>query len=184
MKMSAFAFLLLGPVAFGGTLWAADEPRPCNLATLKGDWGIGITGFRPSSPNGPLEQAVGTLIRHYDGAGGFTQVDNVHGAVSGHTPDRPGKGTYIVNADCSAVAKADIPGVAIQPEERFVIVDDGNGSFSATSAPAPLLITNQGRRINSIDSPAKAAQAELLAQLMRLLNSIAVRLGVAPYMPN
>jgi hypothetical protein len=167
-------------MAITSALLAADEAKPCSLATIKGDWGIVVSGVRPSAPNGPLEQFVGTLTRRYDGVGGFTQVDNIHGAVSGYVPDRPGKGTYTVNADCSAVVKGEIPGVAFQPEERFVIVDDGNASFSATTVPAPLLATNQGRRINTVDSPAKVAQADMLAQLLKLVNAIAFRMGLAP----
>ena len=176
--------LMLGSIAFAGALWAADDPKACNLATMKGKWGLLVGGIRPSAPNGPLEQFVGTVIRHYDGVGGFTQVDNVHGAVSGHVPDRPGKGTYTVNADCSAVAKGEIPGVAFQPEERFVIVEDGNASFAATTVPAPLIANNQGRRINNVDSPAKAAQADMLAQVLKLVNAIAFRMGLAPSASN
>ena len=167
---------VLGTLMTTASLWA----EPCNLATLKGDWGYVVNGTRPSVANGPLEQFVGTLVRRYDGVGGFTQVDNIHGALSGHVPDRPGKGTYTVNADCSAVAKLDIPGVAFQPEERFVIVADGNESFSATTVPAPLLAVNQGRRITSIDSPATAARADMLAQLLKLVNAIAFKMGLAP----
>lgn len=158
-----------------GVMPAAE---PCSLATLKGDWGFVITGIRPTTPNGPLEQAIGTVLRRYDGVGGFTQIDNVHGATSGHTPDRPGKGTYTVNPDCSGVAKLDVAGVPIQPEERFVIVDDGNGIFSATSNPPPLMITNQARRINSIESPSQASQREVMAQLLKLVNAIAFRMGI------
>ena len=183
MKQSLPLFML-GSIALAGTLWAADDPKPCSLATVKGDWGLLVSGIRPSAPNGPLEQFVGTLIRRYDGVGGFTQVDNIHGAVSGHVPDRPGKGTYTVNADCSAVAKADIPGVAITPEERFVIIEDGNASLSATSAPAPLLAVNQGRRISNGDLTAKAAQADMLAQLLKLVTAIAFRMGLAPSASN
>jgi hypothetical protein len=183
MKLSGI-LTILGLVLTAGSLLAADASQTCNLATLKGDWGLVITGTRPSAPNGPIEQAIGTLIRRYDGVGGFTQVDNVHGAVSGHTPDRPGKGTYTVNADCSGVAKLDVTGVPIQPEERFVIVDDGNGILSATSNPPTLLIAAQGRRLNSMETAARAAQADTLAQLFKLVNAIAFRMGLTPAQSN
>ena len=124
----------------------------------------------------PLEQAVGSLIRRFDGAGGFTQVDNIHGSVSGHVPDRPGKGTYTVNPDCTGVAKLEIPGVAFQPEERFVIVEDGNAFTAATSSPATLMISAQGRRIASAPSP--ASQSDMLTQLLRLVTNIAFRMGL------
>ena len=141
-----------------------------------------VSGIRPSAPNGPLEQFVGTLIRRYDGNGGFTQVDNVHGAISGHIPDRPGKGTYILNPDCTGVAKLEIPGVPFAPEARFVLVDDRNGFFSATTVPAPLMATDHARRIDTIESPAKAeargSQDDKLAQIQKLLNTVAFRLGL------
>ena len=129
MKKSTFV-PVLGLISIAGALCAADgKPEPCSLATMKGEWGMVVSGIRPSAPNGPLEQFVGTLIRRYDGNGGFTQVDNVHGAISGHIPDRPGKGTYILNPDCTGVAKLEIPGVPFAPEARFVLVDDRNGFF-------------------------------------------------------
>jgi hypothetical protein len=33
--------------------------------------------------------------------GNFTQVDNIHGSVTGWVPNRPGSGTYQVNPDCT-----------------------------------------------------------------------------------
>lgn len=174
MKLSMILGIT-GAGLLGGTL----EAQPCSVATMKGEWGIVVNILsRQSAPNGPLEQAVGTLIRRYDGAGGFTQVDNVHGAISGYTPDRPGKGTYTVNPDCTGSAKLEIPGVAFQPEERFVIVEDGNAIVSATTNPPSLMATNQGRRLVTVDA-ARTSQAEALARLLSIVNTIAFRLGIA-----
>ncbi len=176
---------LFGPLGISAALWAAEDPKPCNLMTMKGDWGIVVNGLtRPSAPNGPLEAFAGSLLRRFDGVGGFTQVDNIHGALSGHVPDRPGRGTYIVNADCTAVTKLEITGVPFQPEERFVIVEDGNAVFSVTTFPLTVLATNQGRRINSVNSQAQANQADMVAQLLRLVNAIAFRMGLAPAASN
>jgi hypothetical protein len=188
MKNSSL-IALLGMVSAAGSLCAADgKPEPCSLGTIKGEWGMVVSGLRPSAPNGPLEQFVGTLIRRYDGNGGFTQVDNVHGAISGYVPDRPGKGTYMVNSDCTGVAKLEIPGVSFMPEERFVVVDDRNGMVSATTAPPPLLATNQARRIDTIESAAKAeahgSQDDKLVQIQKLLNTVAFRLGLVPSASN
>jgi hypothetical protein len=158
--------------------------QPCTLATMRGDWGYAITGTRPSPPNGPMETVIGTSVRRYDGVGGFTQVSNLHGSVSGYVPDLQTKGTYTVNPDCSGVVKLEVPGVPFQPEERFVIVDDGNGIFSASTTPAPLLIQTQARRMNNVRGEA-AGRAEKSAtdaidEVKKLVTAIAFRLGLLP----
>src|SRR5512139_2797742 len=62
----------------------ADTPvagqlgRVCSLASLQGDYGFVLSGLRPGL-NGQLEQFVGVALVSYDGRGGYTQVDNVHG---------------------------------------------------------------------------------------------------------
>jgi hypothetical protein len=124
--------VILGSLVACAGLWArgahADEPSPnrrCTDATIRGAYGIQISGTRPSVPSGLTESVVGVVIRHYDGHGQFTQVDNVKGSIGGMAPDRPGGGAYQVNEDCSGVAQLQ-PGPGILLEERFVIVDDGN----------------------------------------------------------
>ena len=72
-----------------------------------------------------MQAVIGVVLRTYDGAGAFTQVDNIKGSVTGIVPDRPGSGTYQVNADCSAVTLFQ-PGPGITLEERMVIVDHGD----------------------------------------------------------
>ncbi len=174
------SFLLLNMVLAGTTLYAQDQPSPCSNATLKGDYGYVISGTRPSSPGGPLEQFVGSLVRRFDGEGGFTQIDNVHGAMSGWVPDRPGKGTYSVKADCSGAGKLQIPGLAFEPEGRFVVVDDGNGIIGAAMQPAPLLETHMARRISKhpAQKESDAAAAKEIEQIQRMVNGIAQRLGL------
>jgi hypothetical protein len=122
--------------------------RGCSEATIEGTYGIQITGTRPSEPGGPMESVIGVIIRHYDGRGQFTQVDNVKGSISGLVPDREGSGTYQVNRNCSGVAQAE-PGPGILLEERFVIVDDGSEIRSMTSLPPPVMVTGVYRRINA-----------------------------------
>jgi hypothetical protein len=90
---------------------------------------------------------IGVVIRTYDGAGQFTQIDNVRGSISGSVPDRPGFGTYEVNANCSAVVHLE-PGPGIVIEEHLVIVDDGNEIRSATIQPLPVLITAVHRKVD------------------------------------
>jgi hypothetical protein len=113
--------------------------RECSVATLRGDYGIQIQGTRPSGPGGPIESIVGVAIRRYDGNGNFAQVDNVHGSISGTVPDRPGYGTYVVNADCTGVGYLQLPTFSI--EERLVIVDNGLEVRSATTNPPPVMVT-------------------------------------------
>ena len=89
------------------------------------------------------EAVIGVVVRHYDGRGGVTQVDNVKGAISGYVPDRFGTGTYQVNDDCTVVVNFQpAPGVLI--EERLVIVDKGRELRSFTVLPTTLMVTSVG----------------------------------------
>ena len=122
--------------------------RQCSVATLRGDYGIQIQGTRPSGPGGPIESVVGVVIRRYDGNGNFEQIDNVHGSISGTVPDRPGFGTYVVNADCTGVAYLQLPGPPFAIEERLVIVDNGLELLGATINPQPVMVTSVQRKIH------------------------------------
>jgi hypothetical protein len=122
--------------------------RRCSDATLKGAYGIQISGTRPSAPGEAMESVIGVVIRHYDGQGQFTQVDNVKGSITGIVPDRPGFGTYQVNEDCSAVVQLE-PGPGILLEERLVIVDNGSELLSMTSLPPPVMVTAIHKRIDA-----------------------------------
>lgn len=122
--------------------------RECSVATLRGDYGIQIQGTRPSGPGGPIESVVGVVIRTYDGNGNFEQIDNVHGSISGTVPNRPGFGTYVVNADCTGVAYLQLPGPPFAIEERLVIVDNGLELLGATINPQPVMVTSVQRKIH------------------------------------
>ena len=122
--------------------------RQCSLATLRGDYGIQIQGTRPSGPGGPIESVVGVVIRTYDGNGSFEQIDNVHGSISGTVPDRPGFGTYVVNANCTGVAYLQLPEPPFAIEERLVIVDNGLELSSATMNPPPVMVTGVHHKIH------------------------------------
>jgi len=161
-----------------GALTAQDKKGGCSNATIKGTFGYVVSGTRPSSPTGPIEPFVGSVIRTFDGEGTFTQIDNIHGAVSGVVPDRPGKGTYSIKEDCTGIVKLQVTGVPFEPEERFVVTDDGNQIASATVVPATVLATNLGRRI-STDQPQKHSDASAVGQdTYKLLRAIAQRLGL------
>jgi hypothetical protein len=169
--------MILASLLAAGALSAQDK-KGCNNATVKGSFGYVVSGTRPSSTNGPIEPFVGSLIRTYDGEGNFTQVDYIHGALSGWVADRPGKGTYSIKEDCTGIVKLQIPGVPFEPEERFTVVDDGNQIISATVVPATVLATNLARRI-STDQPQKHADAAVVGQdTYKLLRTLAQRLGL------
>jgi hypothetical protein len=121
----------------------------CSNNTLRGTYGIQIRGTRPVPPpqGGGTEDVIGVVIRTFDGLGNFTQIDNVKGSVTGWVPDRPGSGTYQVNADCTAATQFS-PGPGVLIEERLVIVDAGKETYSMTATPPPLMVTGVGKRIN------------------------------------
>jgi len=99
-----------------------------------------------TGPGGPIESVVGVVIRRYDGHGGFTQVDNVKGSISGLVPDREGFGTYEVNEDCTGATHFQ-PGPGITIEEKLVIVNKGREVLSMVSNPPPVMITTIQRKI-------------------------------------
>jgi hypothetical protein len=117
----------------------------CTDKMLKGTYGIQMQGTRPVPGGTGLEAVIGVVIRTYDGAGNFTQLDNVKGATSGIVPDRPGSGTYQVNADCSGTTLF-VPGPGVLIEERFVILDYGHEIRSITTSPQPLMISAVAKR--------------------------------------
>ncbi len=119
--------------------------RPCSEATLRGDYGIQIQGIRPAGP-GVTESVVGVVIRTYDGEGGFTQIANLHGSISGTVHDLEGSGTYEVSPNCTGVAFVTAGPVTI--EDRLVIVDDGREVRTATMSPAPSMVTGVQRKIH------------------------------------
>lgn len=118
----------------------------CSNRTIKGTYGIQMQGTRPVPGGTGVEQLIGVVTRTYDGAGNFTQIDNVKGSVSGIVFDRPGSGTYVVNADCTGRTLFQ-PGPGISIEERMVIVDYGHEVRSITASPPPLMATTVGKRI-------------------------------------
>jgi hypothetical protein len=79
---------------------------PCTDATIRGTYGIQMQGTGPVPPPvGGTQTLIGVVRRTYDGMGNFTQIDNIHGSVTGWVPDRQGSGTYQVNPDCTAATQ-------------------------------------------------------------------------------
>jgi hypothetical protein len=147
----AVAILITGGmlVVASGTAAGQGGAFQCNEATLRGTYGGQMQGTAPVPPPFPpgVQTVVGVVLRTYDGAGNFTQIDNIKGTISGIVPDRPGSGTYQVNADCTAVAVFQ-PGPGITIEERMVIVDDGGEIRSIASSPLAVMVSSVQKRID------------------------------------
>ena len=127
----------------------ADEDgqrRACSNATLRGDYGLLVSGIRGAGP-GQTESFVGTGIHRYDGHGGLTGMDSTHGHLTGADRNRPVTGTYEVNADCTGTATLFIAGVPFPIETSFVIVDNGKEVKEAVMSPPPNLVTAVQHRI-------------------------------------
>jgi hypothetical protein len=122
----------------------------CSDATIRGTWGTHMQGTGPVPPplGGGIQNLVGVVTRTYDGMGNFTQIDNVHGSVTGWVPDRPGSGTYQVNPDCTFATQF-VPGPGAPViEERGVIVELGNELHSATVTPTETMVSAHSQRID------------------------------------
>ena len=121
---------------------------PCTDATIRGTYGIQMHGTGPVPPPvGGSQTLIGVVKRTFDGRGNFTQTDNIHGSVTGWTPDRPGSGTYQVNQDCTGSTQLKpAPGAPVI-EERIVIVDGGSELYSVTVSPLPTMVSTVAKRI-------------------------------------
>ena len=106
------------------------------------------TGPVPPPVGGGIQTLIGVVTRTYDGMGNFTQIDNIHGSVTGWVPDRPGSGTYQVNPDCTVATQFQpAPGAPVI-EERVVIVDGGSELYSVTVSPLPTMVSTVAKRID------------------------------------
>lgn len=130
----------------------------CSTATLKGSYGVQITGTRPApsilsgvqATPGTIEPVIGVVIMILDGAGNFTQTDNVKGGLSGTVPNRPGAGTYSVNPDCTGTYTVNVPG-APPIVNQFVIVDNGHGFLTTVVSPQPVMVTAIGHKMSYLE---------------------------------
>ena len=151
VRLAIFVALVSGAATmvastFQRTLSAnQDVRRGCSNRTLRGDYGIMVSGVRALGL-GVTESFIGTAIRTYDGRGNFEQVDNSHGTVTGATTNVLSTGMYTVNADCSGTSTLMIPG-APPIDTAFVIVDQGNLVNDIVMAPQPNLVTAVLRRV-------------------------------------
>ena len=141
IAMATGVAVIIG-LSLSGTATAAnqDGPRDCTNRTLRGEYGILVSGIRGRGP-GITESFVGTALRTYDGAGQFTQIDNGHGAITGFQRDVPAYGTYEVHPNCSGTSLIYFPGAPSPVETAFVIVAHGDEVKDAVMAPASNLVT-------------------------------------------
>ena len=153
MKRLAFAAFLLALCSLSAL--AEDHYRVCSYETLHGSYGFTITGERPTPGNPMLiEQIVGTAITTYNGQGTFTQIDNVHGSSGDYVPNRPGSGSYTINADCTGTMTLHNDKIPFDLVLSIVVVDHGkevraavvNVSPAQTPIP-PIIVTSNGRKI-------------------------------------
>lgn len=147
------AALVIGLAATTTTTPAEGQftplPPPCSLATLRGAYGLEWVGTRPA-PGNPavIETFTGVAIRTFDGAGGFTQISNVKGSVSGLAPeDIESVGTYEVNEDCSGTARSQFTPGSPVVTVRFVIVDKGDEVLYSVMTPVPFFNAGVIRKI-------------------------------------
>ena len=143
----AGAFTLIA-LASTQAMSAPGQEKACSDTTIRGNYGIQMQGTRPAGP-GVIENVVGVVLRHYDGQGYFDQIDNIKGSVSGIALDRPGSGTYQVNADCTGTTsfQPDPNNPSLVIVEKIVIVDDGNEIRAIGVSPPPLMVSSVAKRV-------------------------------------
>jgi len=150
--MLYLAVLLILP-----NLVLAEGTRTCSNETLHSSYGFVISGSRPvPGQPGVIEFVVGTALTTFDGNGNFVQTDNIHGQVTGFkTPDRPGSGTYNINADCTGTMVLHNEGVPFGLILSIIVVDNGKEIRAAvvditgdsSGTPPPIMVVSNGKRI-------------------------------------
>jgi hypothetical protein len=125
--------VMVAGLSLPGTVTASNDEGSgeCSNRTLRGDYGIQVSGTRPLGP-GVVESFVATAMRTYDGRGHFTQIDNFFGVVAGYQRDVPAYGTYEVHANCSGTSQIFFPGAPGPVDTAFVIVAHGDEVKDAT----------------------------------------------------
>jgi hypothetical protein len=115
----------------------------CSNGSLRGAYGFQIKGSIVGL--GPIG---GVARLAFDGAGNFTQTDNV--TVNGFpiVVNRPGSGTYNVNADCTGTQTLNSGGQVLRTS--FVLAENGKEVFDEVTDPH-LVITGVGKAVSAAD---------------------------------
>ena len=121
-----------------------DRDRECSNATLRGPYGINVSGIRPAGP-GVTEMFAGIAVRTYDGQGAFSHLDKSKGQITQTSPYRMSTGTYDVSANCTGTAIFFPPGLPAI-ETSFVIVERGKQVKEITTGPGPAIVTAIGHK--------------------------------------
>ena len=86
---AAFIVSASGSIGTGARAVAQEQGGfHCSAATIRGTYGIQMQGTNPVPPplGGGIQTVIGVVVRTYDGAGTFHQVDNIKGSVTGIVP--------------------------------------------------------------------------------------------------
>ena len=147
----------------------------CTNATVSGDYAFTISG-QIFIPNGPTIERKGIAMMHFDGVGGFTQVDFVLSNVPppGTSPTDPvtgfhteEKGTYTVHSDCTGTFTIQMPDVTTPSGGtisgaiivvKFVLSHGGRAIHAIVTSltppgakgPVPALIVSEGHKLGSV----------------------------------
>ena len=123
----------------GGILPIVHASGVCSNSSLRGTFGFQFNGTIIGL--GPIG---GVGVATFDGAGNFTQTDNV--SINGFPAivNRSGSGTYTVNADCTGTQTLNTGGLVLH--NIFVIV--GKEAFSVQT-DAGAVITGVSRPVGA-----------------------------------
>lgn len=177
VRFAASAGLLCFSLAGYANAQSTDNDG-CSNATLSGDYAFTISG-QIFIPNGPTIQREGIAMTHFDGVGGFTQVDLVFSSPNaapppGTSPSDPVTGfhtqevgTYVVHSDCTGTYTINFPSLTTPNSGtipgaiivvKFALSNRGRAvhaivsSLTPPGAPGPLpaLIRSEGHKVGSV----------------------------------
>ena len=115
----------------------------CSNSSLRGSYGFQIRGTVIGI--GPIG---GVALVTFDGGGNFTQTDYV--SVNGFiTTNRPGSGTYSVNADCTGTQTLDLLGGKVV-HTNFTIAANARQVFDVVTDPS-FVIDGVGKAVGHGD---------------------------------
>jgi hypothetical protein len=139
----------------------------CSNSSLRGNYGFQIKGTIVGL--GPIG---GIALSTFDGGGNFTQTDNV--TVNGFpiVPNRPGSGTYNVNADCTGTQTLlEAGGQVIHT--TFVIAENGKEVFDEVT-DSNLVITGVGKAVGSAEEAEEDDSSPFACSLQTIKGSYAI----------
>ena len=153
--LTIFAFALSFGIAHAQTIQPLAPITPfaldaggCTNETLKGTFGLTLSGTRPAPPTQPpgtFEQAIGIVIQTFNGDGTFTQVSIDKGSISG-VATRSGSGTYLVNDDCTGTLNLNIQGLPFPIVSNFVLTNHAKEIRAFVASPQAVMVSTVGTK--------------------------------------